>query len=72
MKQGIHPKYNTIKVHCITCGNEFETGSVKKELRVDSCSNCHPFYTGKQKHSAIAGRVDKFNKRYGLQSETEE
>jgi len=72
MKQGIHPQYSLIKVHCITCGNEFETGSTKKELRLDTCSKCHPFYTGKQKHNAVAGRVDKFNKRYGLKSEDQE
>lgn len=71
MKQEIHPKYNTIKVTCITCGNEFETGSTKKELRVDACSNCHPFYTGKQKHATVAGRVDKFNKKYGFKSDNE-
>ncbi len=71
MKQDIHPKFNTVKVTCITCGNEFETGSTKKELRVDSCSNCHPFYTGKQKHAAVAGRVDKFNKKYGFNSDNE-
>lgn len=71
MKQEIHPKYNTIKVTCITCGNEFETGSTKKELRVDTCSNCHPFYTGKQKHATVAGRVDKFNKKYGFKSDNE-
>lgn len=72
MKQGIHPKFENTKVHCVTCGNEFETGSTKKELRVDSCSKCHPFYTGKQKHTTIAGRVDKFNKKYGLKSEEDE
>ena len=49
MKQGIHPEYNRINVVCTTCGNEFESGSVKKEIRVDTCSNCHPFYTGRQK-----------------------
>lgn len=72
MKSGIHPKYNKIKVVCTTCGNEFETGSTKKEMRVDTCSNCHPFYTGKQKHLQAAGRVERFNKKYGLKSESEE
>jgi large subunit ribosomal protein L31 len=68
MKSGIHPTYNTINAVCITCGNEFETGSTKKELRVDTCSNCHPFYTGRQKHAAAAGRVERFNKKYGRNS----
>ncbi len=72
MKQGIHPQYTKAKVVCTTCGNEFETGSTKKELRVDTCSNCHPFFTGKQKHVAAAGRVDKFNKKYGFKSDVEE
>lgn len=66
MKQGIHPNYQKVKVICTGCGNEFETGSVLKELRVDTCSNCHPFYTGKQSFSQAAGRVDKFKKRYNL------
>jgi len=71
MKQGIHPKYNAITAVCITCNNEFETGSTKKELRVDTCANCHPFYTGRQKHAQAAGRVERFKKKYGFSSETE-
>lgn len=63
MKKGIHPKYNKITVTCTTCGNTFESGSVMNELRVDTCSNCHPFYTGQQKFVNAAGRVEKFNKR---------
>lgn len=66
MKKGIHPEYHKAKVVCTTCGNEFETGSTKKELKVDTCSNCHPFYTGKQRFAAAQGRVEKFNKKYGL------
>ena len=66
MKTGIHPKYQTITVTCSTCGNTFETGSTSKEIKVDTCSNCHPFYTGKQKSAQAAGRIDKFNKRYGI------
>ncbi len=63
MKDGIHPKYNeNIKVTC-TCGNEFETGSVEPEIKVEVCSACHPFYTGKQKLVDVAGRVDKFKKK---------
>jgi large subunit ribosomal protein L31 len=66
MKEKIHPKYQVVKCHCVTCGNEFELGSTAKEIRVDTCSNCHPFYTGQDTFTAAAGRVDKFNKRYGI------
>ncbi|MGL4521376.1 MAG: 50S ribosomal protein L31 [Bacilli bacterium] len=65
MKAGIHPNYKAMKVSC-ACGNEFETGSVKNEIKVEVCSECHPFYTGRQKFNAVAGRVDRFNKKYGL------
>jgi large subunit ribosomal protein L31 len=65
MKQGIHPDYHEITVHC-ACGNEFPTRSTKKgDLHVEICSECHPFFTGKQKLIDTAGRVDRFNKRYG-------
>ena len=64
MKEGIHPDYKECKVTC-ACGNTFVTKSTKEELRLDVCSACHPFFTGKQKLVDIAGRVDKFNKRYG-------
>jgi large subunit ribosomal protein L31 len=66
MKAGIHPNYKKVMVKC-SCGNEFESGSVKDEVRVEICSECHPFYTGRQKFASAAGRVDKFNKKYGLQ-----
>ena len=66
MKKGIHPNYQKAKVVCVSCGNEFESGSVLKEIRVDTCSKCHPFYTGKQSRASRAGRVDKFNKKYGF------
>jgi large subunit ribosomal protein L31 len=66
MKQGIHPVYNTVMVTCTSCGNQFESGSIRKEIRVDTCSNCHPFYTGKQRFAQAAGRVEKFNKKYGI------
>ncbi|MGD9909965.1 MAG: 50S ribosomal protein L31 [Candidatus Izemoplasmatales bacterium] len=66
MKNGIHPKYHTVTITCSTCGNTFETGSTSKEIKVDTCSNCHPFFTGKQKSIQAAGRIDKFNKRYGI------
>lgn len=65
MKQGIHPEYKEATVTC-ACGNTFETGSVKESLRVEICSACHPFYTGKQKFVDSGGRVDRFKKKYGL------
>lgn len=69
MKQGIHPKYNEITVHC-ACGETFTTRSTRKDdLHVEICSACHPFFTGKQKLVDTAGRVDRFNKRYGRNSE---
>ena len=64
MKAGIHPKYEASQVHC-ACGNEFETISTKPQIRVEICSACHPFYTGKQKIVDTEGRVDKFTQRYG-------
>ena len=66
MKNGIHPVYNKCKVICTSCGAEFESGSTKKEIKVDTCSNCHPFFTGRQRFAAAQGRVEKFNKKYGL------
>ena len=66
MKEGIHPKYQKCTVTCASCGATFETESTMKEIRVDTCSNCHPFYTGKQRFVQADGRVDKFNKKYGL------
>ena len=63
MRKGIHPEYHKVKVVCVSCGNEFESGSTLKEVRVDTCSNCHPFYTGEQKFVQAAGRIDRFNKR---------
>lgn len=65
MKKGIHPDYKTITVVC-ACGNTFETGSVLDELHVETCSECHPFYTGKQKFVSADGRVERFNKKYGM------
>ena len=67
MKEGIHPNYATATVKC-ACGATFETRSTKPEISVEICSNCHPFYTGKQKLIDTGGRVDKFRKRYNLQS----
>lgn len=66
MKEGIHPNYGKTVVTC-GCGNTFETGSVKGELRVDVCSSCHPFFTGQQRAAKARGRIEQFNKRYGKQ-----
>lgn len=60
MKTGIHPELKTTKVTCLGCGNSFESTSTVDEITVDVCSNCHPFYTGKQKLVDTAGRVDRF------------
>ena len=65
MKKGIHPNYQKAIVKC-ACGETFETGSVKGELKVEICSKCHPFFTGRQKLVDTGGRVDRFNKRFGL------
>jgi len=65
MKEGIHPAYNRCKVTC-ACGEVFETGSTEKEIKVEICSKCHPFFTGRQKLIDTGGRVDKFKKRYGI------
>jgi large subunit ribosomal protein L31 len=64
MKSGIHPDYKQVTVTCLTCGETFETGSILKEIRVDTCSKCHSFYTGKARFTAADGRVDRFNKKY--------
>lgn len=66
MKQGIHPEYKQTQIKC-ACGNVIETGSTKEDIRIEICSACHPFYTGKQKLVDTGGRVDKFRKRYGLE-----
>jgi large subunit ribosomal protein L31 len=65
MKQGIHPKYIEANVSC-QCGNTFTTQSTVDDIKVEVCSQCHPFYTGKQKLMDTAGRVDKFLKKYGM------
>ena len=65
MKQGIHPDYKQTTITC-ACGNVISTGSTLENITVEICSACHPFFTGKQKLVDAGGRVDKFNKRYGL------
>jgi large subunit ribosomal protein L31 len=67
MKTGIHPDYVECKVHC-SCGNEFTTRSTVPSLRVELCSECHPFFTGKQKLVDTGGRVERFNRRLEKQS----
>ena len=63
MKTEIHPQYQQVNVHC-ACGETWTTGSTNKELRVEICSKCHPFFTGKQKLVDSAGRIDRFQQRY--------
>ena len=66
MKTDIHPDYKEITVTC-SCGNVFKTGSTMgKDLHIEVCSACHPFYTGKQKVVDTAGRIEKFNQKYGM------
>ena len=65
MKENIHPQFGESVVRC-ACGETFLSGSTKGELSVEICSKCHPFYTGKQKLVDTSGRVDKFNKKYGI------
>ncbi|MDD2231900.1 MAG: 50S ribosomal protein L31 [Sphaerochaetaceae bacterium] len=68
MKDGIHPKYELCEIHC-ACGNVIKTKSTSKNLQVEICSSCHPFFTGTQKVMDTTGRVDRFNKRYGIKTE---
>ena len=69
MKKGIHPEYIDATVTC-ACGETFKTKSTKDNITVEVCSKCHPFYTGQQNRISRAGRVDKFNKKYGLDKKT--
>ena len=70
MRADIHPEYVVATVKC-SCGNTFETRSTKADLRVELCSECHPFYTGKQKLVDTGGRIDRFERRYGKRRKTE-
>ncbi len=63
MKEGIHPQYAMTKATC-ACGNVISVGSTKEEIKVEICSNCHPFFTGKQKLVDTAGRIDRFRKKF--------
>ena len=66
MKAGIHPNYQQTTIRC-ACGEVIETGSTKKDIVVEICSKCHPFYTGKQKLVDSGGRVDRFKKRFNIE-----
>lgn len=65
MKKDLHPKYHRATVTC-ACGETFETGSTKEAIKVEICSKCHPFFTGKQKFVDTGGRVERFKRKYGL------
>lgn len=71
MRKGIHPKYYEMNVVC-ACGNVIPTRSTKKEIRVEICSNCHPFFTGKQKLVDSEGRVERFKRRYAKHTQSAE
>ena len=71
MKSGIHPEYNVLTVTC-ACGNSFETRSTRDKIAVEICSQCHPYFTGKQKLLDTAGRVERFRKKYGIKENTAE
>jgi large subunit ribosomal protein L31 len=68
VKPDIHPKYVAATVHC-ACGETWQTRSTKSEIRLEICSSCHPFFTGKQKLIDTAGRVERFNRKYGRKTE---
>ena len=67
MKQDLHPEYYQANVTC-NCGNTFVVGSTKPEIHVEICSKCRPFYTGQQKAISARGRIDKFNRKYGMEN----
>ena len=69
MKKGIHPEFHEINVVC-ACGSTFQTRSTKKDLRVEICSACHPFFTGKQRLIDSAGQIEKFTRKWGKKKET--
>ena len=69
MKEGIHPEYYSDAVVKCACGNTFTTGSTHKELKVEICSKCHPFFTGRQKAASTGGRVERFRKKFNISEE---
>ncbi len=70
MKKDIHPKYYRTKIRC-ACGFELEVGSTQKDLKVEICAKCHPFFTGKKKFIDTAGRIERFKEKYGISEESE-
>ena len=72
MNREIQPEYNTEAKAICACGNTFTTGSVKEELRVEVCSECHPFYTGAQRSAERGGRIERFQRKYGVKEEAKE
>ncbi|CCP88363.1 50S ribosomal protein L31 [Candidatus Phytoplasma solani] len=66
MKTKIHPKFQTIEISCATCDKKHQIGTTVAGIKIETCSNCHPFYTGAQTFVVAAGPIDKFNKRYGI------
>lgn len=66
VKKGIHPEYHEKATVTCACGNKFETGSTKENLKVEICSECHPFFTGQQRFTERGGRVERFKKKYGM------
>lgn len=66
MKKGIHPEYHEATFTCSSCGNTFQVGSTKEAIKVEVCSECHPFYTGRQRSAERGGRVEKFKKKYNM------
>ncbi len=71
MKKNIHPKYERSIVRCVNCSNEFETGSISTDIKVDTCAKCHPFYTGTQVGAKVAGRIEKFNAKLTKANKTD-
>jgi len=71
MKKGIHPDYQQTTIKC-ACGNEIVTGSTKKDIKTEICSNCHPFFTGKQKLVDTAGRIERFKQKYAKFNSTKQ
>jgi large subunit ribosomal protein L31 len=65
MRNDIHPKYEAVNVHC-ACGNNFETRSTRKDIRIEICAECHPYFTGTQKQVERGGRAEKFKEKYGM------
>ncbi len=66
MKEGLHPEFSETTITC-ACGNVLHTSSTKKDMKVDVCSKCHPYWTGNLKHNTTGGRADRFKKKYGIQ-----